>query len=263
MLKIKRFHLYEFCDQPWLKGWMREAFMDCLGMIYKVARPYHKFSDDIVSVLGQRKQIIDLATGSGESVSFFLRFLKNRPDLSDIKVVGTDLFPNQDALTDLEQKYPNFAFRRDSVNAFSEVLESTPCVYTIFTAFHHFGVDEAVCLIRSRVSSGSDLLVFELNERHNLLKYVWCLVGGPVFMLTPFLARKWRWQKFVFSTLLPIIPLMLAYDGVISNLRTYSEVELEELARLASPEGRIRVQFRRRYFMPFLSSYMCRFYWIH
>jgi hypothetical protein len=41
--------------------------------------------------------------------------------------------------------------------------------------------------------------------------------------------RPTRWQYWVFTYLIPIIPLMIFWDGVVSHLRTYSTRELDAL----------------------------------
>lgn len=241
---------------------MREAFMDSLGLIYAFARPYNGFCNLILTLLGGRKQITDLATGTGESVEFLLKHLDKAK--SDVQIVGTDLFPNVDVLENLRLKYPeNFNYVADQVNVFDlKNSDNEKKFYTIFTAFHHFHERDAVDFLRSAVGSQSELLVFEMGGRFDVLKYLWLPVGFFMFMLAPFTSKKWKWGKFIVSTIIPIIPVMVVFDGIVSNLRTYTENELRELAHRASPEGRIKVDFHEQpYQLGIVKSYMCRFYY--
>ena len=256
MLKLKRFHLFEFCDQPWVKGWMREGFMDCLSFMYWSSRPYHALAPQIIKQTTEF-QIIDLATGGGEAIEFLLKYLeKNHADAS-LQIVGTDLFPDQTSLEIVKQKYPHFDYRTESVDAF-DPPDGESVAYTMFGAFHHFREKDAVRLIRSCLSKGQSFTIFELTARYNLLNYIWLFIGLFAFMFVPFFAKKWRWQKFVFSILITIIPLMCVFDGFVSNLRTYTKGELEDLVQKAFPDKIVRMDYREQRFNLLFKSYMCR-----
>jgi len=72
------------------------------------------------------------------------------------------------------------------------------------------------------------------------------LVPAHVLALMPF-ARPFRWGYLVFTYLIPIIPLILFWDSMVSNLRIYSPEQMKELTRhFQAPDysweiGRIRV----------------------
>ena len=48
---------------------------------------------------------------------------------------------------------------------------------------------------------------------------------------TPF-----RWPKLL-ATLIPIIPFVLTFDGIVSTLRTYTPEELADMARAAGTDN--------------------------
>ena len=47
---------------------------------------------------------------------------------------------------------------------------------------------------------------------------------------TPFL-RPFRWSNLIWAYLIPIVPFVLLFDGVVSCIRTYSPRELAELTK--------------------------------
>ena len=49
-----------------------------------------------------------------------------------------------------------------------------------------------------------------------------------VFAVTPFL-RPFRWEYLFFTYVVPLFPLLVVFDGVVSALRIYSAEELKEL----------------------------------
>ncbi len=54
--------------------------------------------------------------------------------------------------------------------------------------------------------------------------------------LAPF-ARPLRWTRLLWTYLLPVIPLVLLVDGILSCLRVYSPAELLELMRDVCPRA--------------------------
>ena len=64
-----------------------------------------------------------------------------------------------------------------------------------------------------------------------------------LWFLTPILftpsIRPFRWSRLLYTYVLPIIPLVLLFDGLVSCLRTYQPRELRELIEVvAAPEYR-------------------------
>ena len=253
----KRLHLFEFCDQSWFAGWMREGFMDCLSLFYRVFRPYHPFAQQIADDL-RCGVICDLATGGGESIEFFLKYLEKKRADTRVKIIGTDLCPDVASLEVLKERYKCFDYTEHSVDALALPDNADNCDYTMFTAIHHFKEDRAVMLIRSVLEKGRSLSVFEFTSRYDPLSYIFLLFGVPFSMLAPFFAKKRRWQKFLFS-FIPVIPLIVAYDGFVSNLRTYTKEELTILAQNAFPDQRVAVEFFEKRVLIVFKCYMCRF----
>ncbi len=74
------------------------------------------------------------------------------------------------------------------------------------------------------------------------------------FFLTPF-ARPLTWRQLVFTYLLPVIPLCFAWDGAVSNARTYTLEDLDHLlAGLETDDykwekGRITGKARKLYLL--------------
>lgn len=48
--------------------------------------------------------------------------------------------------------------------------------------------------------------------------------------------RPVRWQRLIFTYVIPVVPFAVAFDGVVSCLRTYTPEELLRVARVAGPE---------------------------
>jgi hypothetical protein len=70
--------------------------------------------------------------------------------------------------------------------------------------------------------------IFEFTERSVVGVAVLALTPLAVLLAVPIL-RPIRWQTFVLTYLIPVLPLGALFDGIVSCLRTYSPAELSAL----------------------------------
>ena len=69
---------------------------------------------------------------------------------------------------------------------------------------------------------------FEGTYHSALAMLLMLLVPLMVFLMTPFI-RPFRWSRLFLTYLIPVVPLVSLFDGLVSCLRTYSVAELREL----------------------------------
>jgi hypothetical protein len=79
------------------------------------------------------------------------------------------------------------------------------------------------------------VFVAEATHRSVRALLLVCLVPIAVLFITPRI-RPIRWWRILYTYLVPIIPLAIWWDGVVSCLRTYAPHELLELA-VAGDDG--------------------------
>lgn len=257
-----RYQTFEFCDQPWVGGVFRDAFMDCLENVYRFFSPYSAHFSHLLERARARGKIVDLATGNAAPVRIFLNFLQKRSGSDqNLPVAATDLYPNFTAWELVRKSYPNFSYETRPFNALQE-HQGGPCLYTMFTAFHHFDDAQALDLIATKVTDSSELMIFEMTPRDHVISYIYGPVVIPFLMLSSLVVRRWDWRKVLISLIIPIVPVMVVFDGLMSAFRTYTQAELVDLARQASLRtGRnIKADFQAKTYCGFLPTYACRFY---
>jgi hypothetical protein len=78
------------------------------------------------------------------------------------------------------------------------------------------------------MAAGEGICVFEVSRRDTMtiaLMFPWALM--------PFFFTPWklpiRWPRLFWTYLVPLIPLILLFDGVVFCLRTYRLPELREM----------------------------------
>jgi hypothetical protein len=106
---------------------------------------------------------------------------------------------------------------------------------TLFTAFHHFPAHSAQAILQDAVDHRQGIGIFEQTRRTPLALLL--MLGLPFLALLaiPFM-RPFRWSRLFWTYVIPAIPCVLCFDGIVSCLRTYSIDELNTLiARLNAP----------------------------
>jgi hypothetical protein len=106
----------------------------------------------------------------------------------------------------------------------------------MFTSFHHFRPSDARTILADAVRSGVGIGVFEFTGRGLRRFAAVALTPFAVLYAVPFL-RPVRWRTLLFTYVIPIIPIGVLVDGVVSCLRTYSPAELAALVEPLQGNG--------------------------
>ncbi len=224
-----RIHLFEFEDQSWFPGVIRNFGTDFLQYLANRTNMFEpiisKLEQGLKCSEGQR--IIDLCSGGGGGLLSLNRSLQK--ENHEVTITLTDLYPNIDAFETTQNQADNFAYVEDAVDA-RHVPAELKGLRTMFLSFHHFKPSDARQILQNAVDSNQPIGVFEAQERS--VPSVIAMLFSPVTLLltTPFI-RPFRFSRILFSYLIPIVPLFVLWDGVVSALRTYSVKEMEELVQ--------------------------------
>ncbi|MBU2951336.1 hypothetical protein KO493_11570 [Tamlana agarivorans] len=228
-----RIHVFEFEDQKWFPNFLRNYGTDFLQFLSNKVKMYQPVVPIIEKGLRQSKtnRIIDLGSGGGGGLLWLNTELKkNSPDL---KIVLTDFYPNISAFTYTQKQADNFLFEEKPVDA-RNVPVNLKGLRTQFLSFHHFKPKEAKQILQNAIDAASGIAIFEAQERS--IPSILAMIFSPltVLFVTPFI-RPFKWGRIIFTYLIPIVPLFVLWDGVVSSLRTYSIKEMEAL--VASLKG--------------------------
>ena len=224
---MARLHLFEFEDQSWFPGFLRNYGTDFLQFLANATRmwkPVVPVLSDLLKKTGQTR-IIDLASGGGGGLLWLSQALKE--EHPDLKVTLTDFYPNLNAFKHAQSLTDNFDFVETQVNALNVPAELKG-LRTQFLSLHHFKPEQARQILQNAVDTKSPIAIFEGQERS--FPSVLAMLFSPItlWLTTPFI-RPFRWMRLLFSYLIPIVPLFVLWDGIVSALRTYSVKELQAL----------------------------------
>ncbi len=222
-----RIHLFEFEDQEWFPAFLRDYGTDFLQFLSNKAKMYKPIIPLIKKGLKKSdvNQIIDLGSGGGGGLIWLNAELKK--DLPDLKIILTDLYPNISAFNFTKASADNFEYIEKPVDA-RNVPSHLKGLRTLFLLLHHFKPKDAKRILQNSIDSNSSIAVFEVQERS--LQSIIAMILSPISVLltTPFI-RPFKIGRIIFTYIIPIVPLFVLWDGIVSSLRTYSVKEMNEL----------------------------------
>jgi hypothetical protein len=118
----------------------------------------------------------------------------------------------------------------------AEVPPTLPGIRTMFSSFHHLRPQLARKVLHSAFQQRRTICIFEATSRTLPGILSTLLIPFLVLFLTP-RVKHISFVQIALTYVVPILPLLIFWDGLVSHLRTYSVSELNELIRdFASPE---------------------------
>jgi hypothetical protein len=221
---MRRKHLFEIHEQPWLPVSLRDAVTDTLQFLLNAFNAY----DPIVPrlrkaiALSQSRRILDLCSGAGGP----WRKLYYR--LQGLPICLSDRYPNLDAFHQAKlESGDRITFHVEPIDA-RNTLAGVSGLRTLFTSFHHFRPQEASAIIADAVRNRQGIGVFEAaGRRLSTILLVLCIPAAAL-LAVPWM-RPFRWSRFFWTYVIPAVPTILAFDGIVSCLRSYSSQELSQL----------------------------------
>lgn len=231
---MRRRHLFEWEDQPWLPDVFRDFITDhlCYYHSFRMRQPVNQaMADHLKPLLAQANgdPIVDLCAGAGGPLLEVRRILSNDLD-RPVNVVLTDLYPNEVAFRRrIAEGEGAVQARYDSVSAFDVPAElSGP--RTLFTSLHHFRPDDAKRLLGDAVHKRQPIAIFEpLERKPRMLVYLTLYSLANSIALTPFVGRM-TLPRFLMTYVIPLAPAIAWWDGMVSIFRSYTPDELSEMA---------------------------------
>ncbi|PSS22157.1 hypothetical protein M430DRAFT_99534, partial [Amorphotheca resinae ATCC 22711] len=152
-----------------------------------------------------------------------------------VKFVLTDLHPPINAWTELSKRSDNLSFISESVDAANAPanlnVQGGKKAFRLYNlAFHHFDDDLAKAILRNTIETADGFGIFELQERTISSILTIFAMGFTLFLISPFYFWRSPGQLF-FTYVIPIIPFVLVFDGIVSSLRTRSAEEVRALMK--------------------------------
>lgn len=232
---MKRIQLFEIEDQRWFPAYLRNAMTAMLTVVHRWLGTSDHIAALLTSVVARtgRKHFVDFCSGNGGPMLAAIETLRTNPDHNEVRLTLTDLYPNQEAIQRIAAAgNEHVEYRKQPVDATNYHAADESPIRTIICGFHHMPPELASRVLLNAMEAGDPIVVYELSDNSMPPKHLWW-VGLPmnfVFGLAVAAAmRPMTVGRFCLSFLLPVLPACFAWDGAVSNARTYTVADLEEL----------------------------------
>lgn len=235
---MKRVDVPEFEDSPRCPDWLR----DCLTRLIRVMSRTMGFDEAVANVLKPAlrsaggRDVLDMGSGAGGIMPEVLAALRSGDDpILDATITLSDRFPNAAALEQFNAgTVPGMRYRSEPLDA-TRLHDVPPGMKTMVNSFHHLPPEVARSVLTSAYQARTPILIFELAD-NRLPFWLWLLtlplgltLVGLIAAVLTLRVRPLTARQLLLTFVLPIIPILYAWDGQASYPRIYGEADLKTL----------------------------------
>jgi hypothetical protein len=247
--EIKRRFWFEFMDQDWIPASLHATLREVLGFHLRVTLGYYYVWAAERTLAKAEAAAVGTVAELGAGAAGFSETLARLVERKQVKleVDVSDLRPNADRYRDLARTFPaTVRVHLEPVDILEQPLSGDPKVVVMSAVFHHIPYAERQRMLGAL--SRHKALIFE-SVTNTVPSMLGCAIGFLPALATPlyFLSTpSGRWRRFLWCWLIPVAPLMVAWDGVVSCLRCWTEEEWrDELARVGVPRESVDTERQR------------------
>ena len=232
---MRRIQFYEIHEQPWCPAVIRDGVTNYLQFSANYGNYFVNMAPKLWRALhySGARRIIDLCSGAG-GPWFRLHKYLDQARVHPINIFLTDKYPNITAIKKVDEmssgKLKYLSFPVDA----KQVPGTLKGFRTLFLSFHHFPIKLARAILQDAVDKNQGIGIFETTERR-LITLLTMLLGPLHVILTVLFIRPFRWSHIFWTIVVPLVPFVVMFDGIVSCFRSYSVKELGEL--ISSLEG--------------------------
>lgn len=225
---FRRRHLIELHEQPWFPATWRELFRAGLGKSFVMFGLSREFSRALDRFFARHPaaELLDLCSGSGELSADTVRRANESGEYRRCALVFSDLYPDPQQWA-ARAGQGGFIERPVDYRAIDPAL---PRTWMMLNALHHLRPDELREFLRNAASNAEGFIAVDRDARNWREMFV-TLFAVPLAaaFITAFMLRPFRARNLLWGLLVPVIPLVALLDGLVSNLRSYTVAELEQM----------------------------------
>lgn len=227
---MPRLHLVELEDLALCPSWLRDAATQVLVQALNWSGWPHAIAGRWQSWLAEMgyPPVLDCCSGAAGPLCALLQRMP-------IQVTLTDKYPNLPAWRRLRDQFPGrVTWVEGSVDA--RCPPPRAGVWTFFNSFHHFSPDDARKIVGEAVFRRQPLAVFEALERS--WERLLLILFVPLFaLIAGVFTRPWCARRLFFTYCIPLVPLLLLWDGWASCFRVYAAEEWDAFIADCDPDA--------------------------
>ncbi|MCY1014636.1 hypothetical protein [Pyxidicoccus sp. MSG2] len=233
-MALPRLHLFEFTDQPWWPAALRDLATDYLHTVSTRLGVFDAAAAVLARGLraAEGSEVLDLASGGRGPLPRLRQLLAERHGV-EARVVLSDKYPN--ALAAERARAEGVDYLERPVDAL-RVPADLRGMRTLVNALHHFRPEDARAVLADAQARGVPIAILESARRTPAGILSMLLVPLLVLLFTP-LVRPMTPLRLLLTYVVPVAPLVIFWDGVVSALRAHRPEELRAMTASLAREG--------------------------
>ncbi len=225
---MKTRYAFEFCDHAKTPHPIRKTLLEILETCNQQFRPYYQeVSNDILDICDKEglTSVVELGAGTAP----ITRELACDSRATNLKLIPCDLYPETQVWEELEKEFPG---QVESVSEPVDFLQPRDwpekSLLVLVAAFHHIPPKLRPLFLKTQSESGERVAVFEPLRKTPFSMALTIFAIFPALLL-PILKirRPGRLRRVLWCWLVPVVPLMFMWDGIVSCLRQWNPEEWE------------------------------------
>lgn len=227
---MKRIELFEFEDYNWLPNVIRTGVTNLIMVLHKLTGTVDVIAGLILEVSKKNNftQITDLGSGSGGPMLEVIKRINEGKKNTPMKLTLTDFYPNPQIVGKINsQELPNVKYHDSSLDA-TNIGKAPSGLKTMIASFHHMNPAKAKKILQSAQNNRQPILIYEIAKNNIPIVLWWLLLPVSLVILVvmclvmTLFVRPLSLTQILFTYLIPIIPIVYAWDGQASIMRTYT-----------------------------------------
>lgn len=227
---LKYRYLFECMDSKWLPESLRNTLFNAFDFSLSTLRKYYKLiSKKIYTEIEKEKfsAIVEIGAGNCNASLELHKLIKDRK----ITIIVCDISPNKKLYKEIEKKTKGKIkpiYHSVSAKDAAKYIPKNSLVF-FSTSFHHFHILEQEQIIKSLSKKSKRIMIFESIKRNLPFIIFASTLFIPILFLFPIF--KPRPSHFFWCWIIPVVPFMLTWDGIVSCFRQNSAEEWKKLLK--------------------------------
>lgn len=227
-MKMGRYEGRELADFDSFPRVLRDGLTDFLAFFSVFSglreKAYREIARTIVET--NETQVVELCAGSGFGGLRMIRRLAVLARRPALKLLLTDLRPNR--------KWPRIlALGGDSLSAREaealQAIREEKGVFVMFAALHHLSPNEVAEMVRTAADEGKTFVSVDYFQRGRPADLFPLFLGPLLMILTAPLVFPFSARRIALTWIVPVLPVLLFVDTLLTILRSYRVDELKKI----------------------------------
>lgn len=233
---MRRVDIVELHERAWFPQGLRDLVTDALQFILNAGRFYQPIAGNLerAVIASGTARVVDLCSGGTGPWLWLHRRIccDGQPPL---EIFLTDKYPNVRAFQHARSVSAGaISYSAEPIEA-AHIPPQLTGFRTIFSSFHHFSPQEITAMLQDAADRRQGFGAFEGAARRASTMLGIFLVPVAALLTAPFV-RPFRISRLFWTYVLPVIPLVLLIDGLLSCIRAYLPAEMKDMsARVRAP----------------------------